>query len=243
MKNRFQRGILPTITNARTTLIPLILAIVATVFWITPAAAADGAPGIAPPASRAFGNTYPEWFTLYWRWFFGTDQDPAQSTVGHVQFMPQPVGEPISGSGTPEDPVVLVGELEITLRPGIPFVLPLLGAVGERYEGYPAVPDDDPALFAGATMSANLTIDGRTVVSEANAEAFFIPATYFDPIVTYPEPTSSGSVAAVWFNGIGVISPPLPVGVHVIHLDATSIVPGFFGVTFDNTWTVTVTAH
>jgi hypothetical protein len=29
----------------------------------------------------------------------------------------------------------------------------------------------------------------------------------------------------------------------VIHLDATNIVPGFFGLVYDNTWIVTVTPH
>ena len=157
--------------------------------------------------------------------------------------MPQPVGEPISGSGTPEDPIVLLGEMAITLHPGTPFVLPLVGVVGERYEGYPGTPDDDPAFFTGTTMSANLTIDGKTIVSNANQAAFFIPVTFFDPIVTYPEPTPYGSVAAVWFDGIGAVSPPLSVGVHVIHLDATLVVPGAFGITYDNTWTVTVSPH
>ena len=55
--------------------------------------------------------------------------------------------------------------------------------------------------------------------------------------------TGYGSVAALWFQGINIISPPLPVGVHVIHLDATNIVPGFFGVVYNNTWIVTVTPH
>jgi hypothetical protein len=159
--------------------------------------------------------------------------------------MPIPAEVPTSGSGTPEDPVVLVGELAITLRPGTPFVLPLVGIVGERYEGYPGVPDDDPALFTDllAGISAHLTIDGKTIISDANKAAFYLPATFFDPVVTYPEPTLYGSVAAVWFQGIGIVSPPLSVGVHVIHLDATLIVPGFFGEIFDNTWTVTVTPH
>jgi hypothetical protein len=230
-------------TGTEVAVMSVMLAIVAAALLVAPVAAAnDGAPRIAPPGSHAFGKTYPEQFTDYWRWFFGTAQDPAQSTNGHVTFISQPVGEPISGSGTPEDPVVLVGELAITLRPGTSFVLPLVGTVGERYEGYPGVPDDDPANFTNS-LSATLTIDGRTVVSDANDDAFFIPVTYFDPIVAYPEPTSYGSVAAVWFDGIGIVSPPLPVGVHVIHLDATIIVPGAFGVTFDNTWTITVIAH
>src|SRR5436190_16036687 len=222
----------------------VLLAIAATGFWATPVAAGD-APRIVPLVSDAYGKTYPEWFSIYFRWSLGTAQDPAQSTVGHVQLMPQPPEEFLSGSGTPEDPAVLVGQLAITLRPGTPFVLPLAGIYGERYAGYPAVPDDDPALFTDLLegISANLTIDGRTVISTANHADFYLPATFLDPIVTYPEPTSYGSVAALWFQGINIISPPLPVGVHVIHLDATNIVPGLFGVVYNNTWIVTVTPH
>ena len=56
-------------------------------------------------------------------------------------------------------------------------------------------------------------------------------------------------MAAIWFEDIGIVSPPLAVGVHVIHLDATLIVPaspGFptgLGLVYDNTWTVTVSPH
>lgn len=223
----------------------VVLAVVATALWTAPVEAVNtGAPRIAPPVSHAFGKTYPEWFSTYWRWFYGTAQNPAQGVVGHVQLMPQPVGTQVGGTWTPIDPAVYVGALSINLRPGTPFVLPLLGLVGERYEGYPTVPDDDPAFYANATYSAKLTIDGKTIVSPANQAAYFLPVTFFDPIVEYPGgPTSYGSVAAIWFEGIGIVSPPLPVGVHVIHLDATLIVPSVFGVTYDNTWTVTVTPH
>ena len=231
-------------TAARAAMMSVLSAIAATLLWAGSAAAAtDGAPWIAPPVSQADGKSLTEWLSVYWRWYYGTAQDPAQSLVGRVQLMPLPAGEYVSGSGSPDDPAEFVGELAITLRPGTPFVLPLVALAGERYEGYPGVPDDDPAAFSGTTMCATLTIDGRTVVSPANDAAFFVPTTFFDPIVTYPAPTSYGSVAAVWFEGIGIVSPPLLAGVHVIHLGAALIVPPFFGLIFDNTWTVTVSPH
>lgn len=230
--------------NARSAIVSLVLAVVATALWIAPVEAANtGAPRIAPPASHAFGKTYPEWFGAYWRWFYGTGGDLTQSMVGHVQLMPLPAGVQDGGSWTADDPAILVGELEIALRPGTPFVLPLLGLVGERYSAATGLPDDDSAFYADTMMSANLTIDGRTVVSDANEAAFFVPVTSFDPIVIYPEESAYGSVAAIWFESIGIVSPPLPVGVHVIHLDATLIVPGVLGEVFDNTWIVTVTPH
>jgi hypothetical protein len=165
----------------------VVLAVVAMALWTAPVQAVNtGAPRIAPPASHAFGKTSAEWFGAYWRWFFGTAQARDESMVGHVQLMPQPVGAQVSGTGTPSDPAVHFGELSITLRPGTPFVLPLLGLVGERYEGYPVVPDDDPAFCTGTTHSANPTIDGRTIVSNANEAAFLHPVMFWPPAATDP---------------------------------------------------------
>jgi hypothetical protein len=81
------------------------------------------------------------------------------------------------------------------------------------------------------------------VISPATSSLFTVPTKSFDPAVEYPEPTSYDSVAAIWFKGLGFVSPPLPVGVHVIHLVGTLNVPGFFFEAFDNTWTVTVSPH
>ncbi len=61
---------------------------------------------------------------IYWQWYYGTGADPAQSKVGPVQLMPLPNGTQTGGAWTPEDPAVLVGQLEITLRSGNPFRAP-----------------------------------------------------------------------------------------------------------------------
>jgi hypothetical protein len=214
-------------------------AVVLTFSWIAPAGAAgDRAAPIAPPVSHAYGKTLTEWLSTYWRWSLSTAQDLDQSTVGHVQLLPLPSEDFLGGSGTPNDPLAFAGELAITIRPGTPFVLPLLTLYGETYNN--GMPDDDPAAFVGTTMSATLTIDGLTVLSTANDSAFTVPTTSFHPAVVYPEPTSYGSVAAIWFQALGFVSPPLPVGLHVIHLNGALDVPDFFSETFDNTWTVTV---
>jgi hypothetical protein len=220
----------------------ILVAIIAAGSWVAPAgAASDGAPRIAPPVSNAYGKTLTEWLTTYWQWSLSTAQDLSQSIVGRVQLMPLPSEDFLGGSGTSDEPYVFAGELAITIRPGTPFVLPLLTLYGERYND--GTPDDNPADFSGTTMSATLTIDGRTVLSPANDSAFTVPTTFFHPAVVYPEPTGYNSVAAIWFQSLGIVSPPLPVGVHVIHLDGTLDVPGFFVETFDNTWTVTVSPH
>ena len=219
----------------------------------TPAAAVDegsGAHRIAPPDSHAYGKTLAEWSTTYWRWYLGTNQDLASSKVGRVQLMPLPTGKLISGSGTPDDPALYRGRLEITLPPGTPFVLPVFAWSGERYKGYPNVPDDptmaNHVLLAG--VHPKLTIDGKTVLSDANKADYYVPPTYFDPIVVYPQPTSYGSVAAVFFQGDAIVSTPLTPGVHTIHLYEPYIIPAGaypgapagFGTIYDNTWIVTV---
>jgi hypothetical protein len=95
------------------------------------------------------------------------------------------------------------------------------------------------AALGGA--QPRLTIDGRTVISDANKAAFYIPATPFDPIVVYPTPSSYGSVAAISFQGVGVVGQPLSVGRHVIHLYEPLIFPALgLGLIYDNIWIVTV---
>jgi hypothetical protein len=186
---------------------------------------------------------------IYWRWYYG-GADLAQSKVGRVQLFPIPDDDVLGGSFTPDDPLILQGQLELTLPAGTPFVLPEYAWVGERYEGYPVVPDDpivpDQVLFDG--VSPNVTIDGETIISDANERAFYIPAMPLDPIVNYATPTDYGSVAAVYYQGVAFVSPPLTPGVHVIHLYEPYIIPAGayegapdgFGVIYDNTWVITV---
>src|SRR5437879_9552836 len=56
-----------------------LLAIAATGFWATPVAAGD-APRIVPLVSDAYGKTYPEWFSIYFRWSLGTAQRSEEHT-------------------------------------------------------------------------------------------------------------------------------------------------------------------
>ncbi len=202
---------------------------------------------IAPPNSMAFGKSLQQWLTLYWTWNY-LGANPAQSVVNKVQLLPLPPATQIGGSWTVEDPAVLSGTLEITIHAGTPFVLPAMAWVGERYDPALGMTDDpvmsDAVFLAGLTPE--LTIDGKAVLSDANKAAFYIAPTYFDPIVTYPAPSSYGSIAAVFFQGVGFVSPPLAVGVHTIHLYESFIIPaGAYerfsgGLIYDNTWTITV---
>ena len=195
-------------------------------------------PRIAPPNSKAFGKTLTEWNTIYWE----RTLTAGESKVDRVQLMPLPYGEYAGGSGTKDDPLVFVGQLEITLAPGTPFVLPLLAWIGERYDGYPEVPDDEPFPDDDFIewVHPNLTIDGKTIMSDDNKAAFYIGPTWFDQPIMYPEPGEYGSVAAIWFQGFGIVSPPLSVGEHVIHLWEPFTLPDYPYIVYDNTLIVTV---
>lgn len=195
---------------------------------------------VVSPHARAYGKNLEQWLGAYWRWFYGDAQNPDKSVVNGVQLMPLPVGELISGAGTPEDPSIYRGVVEITLDSETPFVLPLAVWTSERYNnGTPDDADIDNAVFLNG-ISPEFTIDNQLIISDANEAQFYVPPTPFDPIVTYPEPSSYGSIAAVRYQSIGLVVRPLPVGVHRLHLAESYILPGFFGTIFDNTWIVTV---
>src|SRR4051812_35818633 len=76
----------------------------------------------APPQSKAFGKTLAGWLPR-----------PAECSLsggggtahgGSVGFMPLPQGEPVSVDG--DTLTIYEGSLDLTLKPGTPFVLPLL---------------------------------------------------------------------------------------------------------------------
>ena len=195
--------------------------------------------------SRVYGKTLSEWLGIYWRWFYSTDADPAQSMVGRVKLLPLPAGEAVVGAGTPEDPQLLRGQLKVTLRAGTPFVLPLAVWTAERYNNNSpdeeGVPDAD--FLAG--VSPHAFIDGRLVVSTATRRSLYVPLTAFDPIVTYPKASSYNSIAAIAYQGYGIVIRPLSVGTHVVHLYERYVIrrPAAFGLIYDNTWIITVLPH
>lgn len=167
--------------------------------------------------------------------------------VGRVELLAIPAGEYLGGSGSFDDPAHLKGEIDIDQAPGTPFVLPLFAWVAERYApelGYPDDPCvDDAYLLAGVTP-LTLTIDGVVVISDANEGDFYVPCTSLDPPIMYDGPTDYGSIAAIAFQGVGFVSPPLSVGDHEIKLYEEYIIEDFqgftFGVIYDNTWRIHV---
>jgi len=217
----------------------------------TPAQAGSKA---SPPQSSAFGKTLPEWMQLYIGWLLGG----GANHVGHVQFLPLPTSGTFTGAGTYADPGTFVGDhLDVSLPPGSPFVLSVIGWFGETYApetGYP----DDPVLPADIFTNnpkdpiVRVYIDGKPVMDSTKAS---VSPFYYGPMpldVTYPEPSSYGSTGVIFTQGIGFVHPPLSVGRHTIELESESFIPpdgaflnlalypGGIGVRYLNTWTITV---
>ena len=200
--------------------------------------AGSGPPRIAPPNSKAFGKTLTEWNSIYWE----RTLTAGDSKVGRVRLMPLPYAEYEGGTGTEDDPLVFAGQLKITLAPGTPFVLPLIAWIGEIYDEYLNVPDDEPFPDDDfiAWIHPNLTIDGRTIISDDNKEAFYIGPIWFDQPIMYPKPSDYKSIAAIWFQGFGIVSQPLSVGEHVIHLWEPFTLPDYPYIVYESTLIVTV---
>jgi hypothetical protein len=186
--------------------------------------------------AKTGGQTLGEWMTQWWEWKLGTGQ-PGQ--VKNVVMLPVPVGAP------GEEPNVFVGEMDVALRPGQKFALPVFVYIGETY-AEAGVPDDDPAsipaeVFTGARVL--VTLDGKTIVDSTvdDLSDIYFDTQFFDEPIPYDEPVEYApnvhAVGAVWVKGLGILGGPLSKGTHTLTLFVYS---DAIGVGFDNTWNITV---
>jgi hypothetical protein len=169
---------------------------------------------------------------LHFRWLVGnitlpTDQN-GNAVEGGTVLMPLPNAP---GDGTP-------ASINVTLKLGQSFFLPLLGLPGTSYNDGSA-PDpfvDFEVLKSNLTLQ--LKIDGRAVLEEADALEDFYTQFYFDPPIPYVFPPLE---AIIYLQAVGVLHKPLPAGTHVITLDEkVDPIPIFGGVEYHNTFIVTV---
>lgn len=168
-------------------------------------------PRISPPNSDAYGKTLAEWKGEWLRWML-VGSFPNGGMVGNVQLMPLPTEDDyVSGSGTPEDPVVSTGKLDVALGPGTPFVLNYGANWRQQYEDGSIDPPMADAIWLG-DIQLLITIDGKTVISPNNEADFYIPETPFTPIVEYPTPGPDGAVAALSYQGFCFCKSTTPAG-------------------------------
>jgi hypothetical protein len=209
---------------------------------------------VLPSTAMLGGKSLTEWTAEYWRWWFTEYAmgDQTQKMIGRTLLMPMPSGDQVtweSGSWTPEDPAILRGRIEVTLKAGTPFVLPLFGWLLERYVDSTVDPPfdyPDPLKtiisYPGDTNRVPLvTLDGRTVLKDFWEH--YVGPEPFDPEIGYPYPGWSGTEDAVGmagFQGVTIIVTPLTPGTHVLTLYEQMIAPDMFGVIYENTWFITV---
>lgn len=216
------------------------------------AAPANVAAKILPPQSHAYGKTLTQWLNAYWRWYYTTTNNTQPFKAGPVTFMPLPSGALISGEGTPEDPALYRGQIEVTLKPGTPFVLPAFSFTYECYDDTCTNKDakipDAEVLSLPIITDHHLTLDGQPILEDF--WDYYI-STELNPPAYYPQPTSYGATGAWYVQGIGFVAAPLSPGKHTLTLLETYIFPegiipnpngGWFswGYIYDNTWIINV---
>ena len=190
------------------------------------------------PQPKAEGKSLSALLELWFEWAIGGDQP---DHFKKVKFMPLPAGVPDDGAGTADDPVTFVGELDVTLKPGTSFVMPVTGWTQEVYLDGHFDPFLDDAVFTESNVY--VAIDGKAVIDSTRQDLsrFYVTPTEFDSIIYYDEPTSYGSIGTVGFQALGFIHGPLSVGKHTMTLHSELIDPVLnIGFIYENTWHITV---
>jgi len=204
-------------------------------------AAKGGGPGIAPPKSHSHGQTMAEWLSDFTQWKYGPNQENNMS--GKVLFLTPLVPDQASGTGTLDDPLILTGHGDVTIKAGTALFDVLIAWWGELY------PDGsvDPVLpgdWWGTYVTGEVILDGKVVLDDV-ADHYVSPLT-FDPPIQYAEPTPWGAIGTAFVQGVPVMLRPLSVGVHTYVHTAYVLIPADNGITpetaviFRNSRTITV---
>jgi hypothetical protein len=193
-----------------------------TVLWCTPIHAGTGGSKVAPASAHPYGQTLAEWLSSYATWLFTAATGPQQ--FGHVLY--PIVAASVSGSGTVDDPLVVTGQGDFTVKAGTSFVTPLLFWASELY-GDGSTDPLLPLSWWGSylTLSDAFEIDGEAIVTEQNVNNFYISSQIYDPPVLYAQPTPYGSIGVHAVQGWAVVCKPLSVGVHKISWEASFLAP------------------
>ncbi len=200
------------------------------------------------PNSNAYGQSFPEWLRDYWAWNYGGVGPQVQPN--NVFFLPVPVPAQDAWNVGQDGRLIGTAEMSLAVKPGMKIVLGVLAWIGETYDPTldPPVPDDDPSYFTFADFSmpngqAIIELDGVTLVDDSNLAKFYYDPIRFKAPLMYAQPTSYGSIGAIWVQGIGIVLQPLTPGQHTLTLyswDAWKGLNGPNGTGWFNTWHITV---
>ncbi len=169
---------------------------------------------------------------IYWRNAFGSVVLPADTNgnavVGGVALLP-----------LPDNSASTTASIDVTLRAGQPFFLPLLALFGTSYsDGTPPDPVLGETVFRKNLKQLKLQVDGRTVLVGREALDFLTQFNFEPPIPYDAAPIN----AIIYQQGLSVIHKGLSPGAHVIKLDVkfSAAPPVFPELEFHNTFNVTV---
>lgn len=120
-------------------------------------------------------------------------------------------------------------------------MLPPAAWLGEIYEdGSEDAPVPDSSMILTEFLA---TIDGRTVAGKTSGvvSPLYVPLTEFPEPAFYGEPTSYGSIGAVYVQGCAMVHVPLTPGRHVMKLHSTLTAENYgLGIVYENTWIINV---
>jgi hypothetical protein len=230
----------PIAVSARTKLpsVPFAAVLAACGLLLLSLASGSAAPGkpdrdprVLPPNASLQGQSLGEWMEL--EHIYAITGAPINDPI-YVNQVDVQVGKVmiLAGNwGTPRS---------VTVKAGTFLFLDIDSMWGELYAD--GSTDDPNGEWFGIPISAwpsmvtsSQTLDGRPV--RIDPQDYFISTTWFDQPIPYGETSSWDSVGAVWFQGFGFLIKPLTPGVHTL---TSHVEDGFFGLSWDDTWTITV---
>jgi hypothetical protein len=188
---------------------------------------------IMPAAAKVEGKSLADWVRLFTAHLV-LNSDPndyppvnkADVQIGQVMMLAGNWGEPG----------------EVTVKAGTFLLVNPYILWSETYNN--GIPDDSPDMVVNDVplsewdqhVTAALTLDGRPL--QLDMQDYAVPCTWFDHPVMYAEPSSYGSIGAIFFTGYACVVKPLTPGVHVLtsHVDDQFL----FIASWTDTWKITV---
>jgi hypothetical protein len=204
----------------------------------------QGNPGVLPPQSHAFGQSYGEWSASWWQWFMehpveghpgadSPDFDVSSGQEGNIWFLACPFG---------------TVERSVTIPTGKALFIGMLNAEASDLEDLgdtEAEQRETAEWIADHIVSVSCTVDDKPV---ANIERYRVQSPQFsfdapDPWIFSPSPRGVGTAVS---DGYFVMLASLSKGKHTIqikgsfHFEAGELGPDPVDFGLDVTYQVTV---
>lgn len=244
MKSKILNQIKPFLTRG---LAPALLATAILSLGAASSAWADGKgnrgnPGVLPPQSHPYGQSYAEWSAAWWQWAFALpvaghpfvdspDFNVTDGQSGPVWFLASPIGAPAVRNITiPSGKALFIGMINIEASSL---------EVGDFYGATAAEQAAIATSFADLIVDVDCDIDGKAV---KHIERYRFLSEQFT--FTAPTPWIFGDVGGTGTSvadGYYVMLPPLSRGTHTIHFSGAFDFGGGALLPLDVTYNINVT--